>query len=179
MWLDQEQGVVIASVSILLSLVVPPFILRLSGAETRHGLLVVVATFGSFGALVGAGVGCMLFAQGILGVFGMLTNFDTDKDVLKMLTPWAVGAMVLSVPLGLLLLFGIFSKMLKVPFAAGVTRGMRAMAVPLACVLTLAWSGTLLYTLRHERAAIAEMRQMVAIGEMQYLKQIDNARPGK
>ncbi|MBC7806971.1 MAG: hypothetical protein H7145_12560, partial [Akkermansiaceae bacterium] len=176
LWVEQDQAAMIAFGVGAICLVVPSLLLRLSGREVGHGVLVMVATWVSLAALVGAGIACMLLARGVLSMMGMFTSpsgDDSGVNMMKMVTPWALGAMVLSVPLGLLTLFGVFSRMLRVPFAAGVTRGMRAMAVPLACVLTLAWSGTLLYTLRHERAAIVEMEQMATMGEMQYLKKID------
>ncbi|MBC8142812.1 MAG: hypothetical protein H7Y38_15415, partial [Armatimonadetes bacterium] len=74
-------------------------------------------------------------------------------------------------------LFGVFSKILRVPFAAGVTRGMRAMAVPLAAVLTLLWAGAFLLALRHENAAIREMETMNRVGEIQHLKTVAATLP--
>lgn len=177
LWLEPDQAVMIGFVVGIMALAVPPFLLRFSRREFGHGLLVMLTTWGSLVALIAAGMGCTLFAQGMTGALGLLTSGSSEDgalDVMKVITPWAIGAMVLSVPMGLLLLFGVFSKILKVPFAAGVTRGMRAIAVPLACVLTLLWSGALMFTLRHERAAITEMEQMATMGEMQYLKQIDS-----
>lgn len=176
LWLEPDQAVMIGFVVGIMGVAVPPFLLRFSRREFGHGLLVMFATWGSLFALIAVGMACTLFAQGMTTALGLLTSGSSEDgapDVMKIIAPWAIGAMVLSVPLGLLLLFGVFSKILKVPFAAGVTRGMRAMAVPLACVLTLLWSGALLFTLRHERVAITEMEQMATMGEMQYLKQID------
>lgn len=185
-WLEPYSGMELfaaAAVILALLVVVPPVLLRLSMREIGHGLLVMLATWGSFAALIGAGMFCVQFAQGIISAIGLFSysgegSSDGAVDVVKVVTPWVIGAAVLSVPLGLLLLFGIFSRILKVPFAAGVTRGMRAMAVPLACVLTLVWCGTLFYTLRHEHAAIAEMEQMATRGEMQYLKQFESKKTG-
>ena len=58
------------------------------------------------------------------------------------------------------------------PVAAGVTRGMRAMAVPLAYVLLLAWGGCLLTTLRHETRAIHEVERVTQIGEARMCAEI-------
>ncbi|MBC8134955.1 MAG: hypothetical protein H8F28_03600 [Fibrella sp.] len=175
LWLEPDYAMLVASVTGITALVAPPFMLRLSVRETGHGMMVMLATIGSLAALIGAGAMCGLFAQSVLEMVGLLTAVpggDVDaaqKSVEEAVRLWAVGGIVLSVPLGLLALFGVFSKILRVPFAAGVTRGMRAMAVPLACVLTLLWAISFLYTLRHERAAMQEMERMAAIGEAKYI----------
>lgn len=163
---------VVAGVSLLL---VPPFLLRFSLREVGHGLLVMLATWGALFALVVTGIACKPFLQSVSNLLGMIAFVASGEDaenVIKNSTPQWLGKIVAYMPLGLMVLFGIFSKILRVPFAAGVTRGMRAMAVPLACVLTLLWSGAFLYTYHHESAAIREMEQMVAVGERQYLQQI-------
>ncbi len=170
-----ESALLFASAVVIVALVASPFLLRFSWREIRHGQLVMAATWFSLAALACTSLTCVLFAQGISSVLEViygLSGGNAGVDAMKIASPWFLGGIVLSVPLGLLGLFGIFSKILRVPFAAGVTRGMRAMAVPLACVLTLCWGGVLLYTLGHERAAIAEMEQMATVGEAQYMAEI-------
>lgn len=168
-----DQSGPFAFVSVTIFLLVPPLLLRLSWREVGHGLLVLLATVGSIAALIGTGMACAPFLQAVSTTLGMIIVTEGEgAEKLRTIAPRGLGAIVVSVPLGLLALFGIFSMILRVPFAAGVTRGMRAMAVPMACVLTLLWSGAFLFTYHHERAAIQEMEQMVAIGERQYLQQI-------
>ncbi|MBC8134956.1 MAG: hypothetical protein H8F28_03605 [Fibrella sp.] len=157
-------------------LTVPPFLLRLSGREVRHGFLVLIATWGALVVLHAAGIVCLLLPSVVataLGLFQSLAAPNPGLDFIHAVAPVVFSATMLSIPLGLLLLVGIFSRMLRVPFAAGVTRGMRAMAIPLACVLTLAWCGTLLHTLHHENAAIAEGETVARIGQIQYLKRME------
>ncbi len=171
----------IAFASAAIGLIAPPLFLKLTLREVGHGLLVMLATIASLAALIGMGTVCNLFGQGMtsaLGISGHQTQEDVPREAVeKIIAPWVFGLMIASVPLGLLALFGVFSRILRVPFAAGVTRGMRAMAVPLSCVLVILWSGAFLFTLHHERAAIREMERITSIGEMQYMREVQAGTP--
>ncbi len=174
-WLEPGQALLVAAMIGFTLLVLVPLSMRLSVRAIGHGLLVLLATLASIGVLIGVGA---------LTVSGLLSQMVSDtwqlfhtlspeeKSLVDAVRPWAIGGLVLSVPLALLALFAVFSKILRVPVAAGVTRGMRAMAIPLACVLALLWSGSLVYTAKHEHAAIAEMNRIVEQGEVQYMARL-------
>ena len=177
LWLEPQVGMIAGFVVAALALVAPPVLLRLGWRGWGHGLLVAGATLVALAALVATGAACYLPAKSITDSFGYhgAGGMPTDaaaQAVEQTVVPVIIGLCVASVPLSLLALFGVFSKMLRVPFAAGVTRGMRAMAVPLAALLLLLWVGAFSVTLRHETAAIREMRAMVSVGEMQYLRSL-------
>lgn len=158
--------------------VLPPFLLRLSVRDAGHGFLVALATWGFVAVLVGAAAICGVFARPIGDMVAWFAVLSGDVDgTSQTLVKGSeriklVAGMILSVPFALIGIFGVCSKILRVPLATGVTRGMRAAAVPLAAVLALCWAGTLIYTLNHERAATREMERMMAVGEAQYMAEV-------
>jgi hypothetical protein len=153
-------------------LVGPPIVCQMSWKAIGHGLLVMLATAATlpvFGAVAGAT--WYMFA-GPINATGLLQSFavdgsqqDVTKNLWAILIPTIISLVMLSLPLVFLAAFAGFSRMLRIPVAAGVTRGMRAMAVPLACVLLLGWAVCLVFTLKHENAAIAELKRMGQVGE--------------
>ena len=180
--LEPDTSVLVGFAVAVATVTVPPFLMRLGWRGFGHGLLTMLATWASLAALVAAGYVCYTSARTVTDTLGMMTSVGGSDDAawqaaVRTATPWIIGLCVLSVPLGLLALFGAFSKILRVPFAAGVTRGMRSMAVPLAAVLTLLWAGAFLLTMRHENAAIREMETMNRVGEIQYLKTVAATLP--
>ena len=180
--LAPDAAVLVGFAVAVATIAVPPFLMRLGWRGFAHGLLVMLGTWASLAALVGAGYICFTSARTVIETFNMMTSLGDTNDAawgsaVRTATPWIIGLCVLSVPLGLLALFGVFSKILRVPFAAGVTRGMRSMAVPLAAFLTLLWAGAFVVTLRHENAAIREIETMNRVGEIQYLRTVADALP--
>jgi hypothetical protein len=157
----------------LLLLVVPPIACRLSGRSIGHGLLVLLGTVGTLALMGAVGAATWFMFAGPVGAASLLQGLSaappdgetTPMNTWAILLPMIISLVMLSLPVVLLAVFAGISRMLRVPVAAGVTRGMRAMAVPLACVLLLGWGVYLLATLKHENAAIAEMKRTGTIGE--------------
>ncbi|MBC8137443.1 MAG: hypothetical protein H8F28_16300 [Fibrella sp.] len=157
----------------VLLLVVPPLACRLSAKSIGHGLLVMLGTTGTLVAIGSVGAATWYMFAGPIGAVGLiqgLSGGDPDgesgtKNIWGIILPIVISMVMLSSPVVLLAVFAGFSRMLRVPVAAGVTRGMRAMAVPLACVLLLGWGVCLVSTLKHENAAIAEMKRVGQVGE--------------
>ncbi|MBC7806572.1 MAG: hypothetical protein H7145_10515 [Akkermansiaceae bacterium] len=165
-------GVLLAAA---LLLVVPPVACRLSGKSISHGLLVLLGTVGALAVIVSVGavtwhmfagpIGAVAMIQGLSGGDPEGDGGSGTKNIWGILLPVLLSSVMLSLPVVLLAAFAGFSRMLRIPVAAGVTRGMRAMAVPLACVLLLGWGVCLVSTLKHENAAVAEMKQIGRMGE--------------
>ncbi len=118
------------------------------------------------------GPGSAVFALALLGPLPLLTLalwqaraacafFDTSLVIV----PFADGgnnppsvvemkilsmAGALAVPLMTALVLGIASRIVRVPLSVGLVRGFHGLAVPIACVLLLAYGGLVLGTLRQE-----------------------------
>ena len=166
---DTNEIVITTAVLLALS----PFLLRLSPKEIGHGALVMVATAAAVAlviALIGTVIavfsGFSTSAQMLNGAMSSSPDDAPQAPAWLLAVPVVFAGVMALLPVLMLALFALFSRMLKIPVAAGVTRGTRSMAVPLACLLLLAWGGCLFNTLRHENAAIAEMKRMAEIGEI-------------
>ena len=156
-----------------LLLITAPIFLRFSRKQVGQGIIVLLTTIATLTLVVGVGALCWtlfqksvayLYLDCLTSVIGYHSEVYKDFNTIKQ---WLVCGLVSSIPLALFLLFGTFSRILKVPLAAGVTRGMRSMGVPLACFLLLVWSGSLLYTVKQENAAITQMKQFMENGQSQ------------
>ncbi len=172
-----------ALITAALLLIVPPALCRLSAKSVGHGLLVLSGTLGTLAVVVSVGAATWHMYSGLIGPSGLVQSLyggdpvqviyqgnhpeelgDT-KNVWGIIVPTVISILMLSLPVVLLGVFALFSRMLHIPVAAGVTRGMRAMAVPLACVMVIGWGTCLLFTLNHEEAAIREMKRFGEVGE--------------
>lgn len=163
--------------TILLSaflLVLPPIIGRFPAKSIGHGLIVMVGTLGTLAIVGVVGVATWHMFAGPIGAVTILHGLSggdpegesgVTKNLWGILLPIIISVVMLSLPIVLLAVFASFSRMLRIPVASGVTRGMRAMAVPLACVMLLGWGACLVSTLRQENAAIAELKQFGKVGE--------------
>lgn len=151
------------------AMIVPPVVLRFTRWQVGHGLIVLLSTFGVMSALIGTDSAYWFSSASIPQMLNSMMVIDSHarQGAAQLSLLWLTGGAMLSVPLLLLGAFAVFSRMFKVPVAAGVTRGMRAVAVPLACLFVLAWAGCLIPTLRHENAALKELRRIVEVGETQ------------
>ena len=162
----------------ILTIVITPFVLRLTAREVGHGVGVVLATIAALGVIGGLIVAVGVLFGGFASSFGLMRgdayneNGDMARSVWLSLVPVIFGTMMALLPLLMLALFALFSRMLKIPVAAGVTRGTRSIAVPLACLLLLAWGASVFNTLRHENAAIAEMKRITEIGELRTVAEV-------
>lgn len=132
------------------------------------GTLCTLAVVGTVGVatwhMFSGPIGAVTMIQGLSGGDPEGESSGT-KNLWGILLPIIISVVMLSLPIVLLAVFAGFSRMLRIPVASGVTRGMRAMAVPLACVMILGWGVCLVSTLRQENAAIAELKQFGKVGE--------------
>ena len=152
--LSAETAAYVAAVLGVAATVVPPVVRRFGARQVAHGLLVMGGTFATIAA-------CFGVALAGARVFGDMFIGTSPNDWINFGALAAVPAAVLLVALALL------SVVMRVPVAAGVTRGARALLLPLACLFLLGWSACLIATANRERAALGELRHMDEIGETQ------------
>ena len=150
-------------------LVIPPMWLKLSLQQIVHGLRVLGLTFLCVIVLGGVStmLGCMFggATQSLGTMLGALN--EQTKTYWGILLPTLVAGIMMALPLLMVAVFAAFSQVLKIPVAAGITRGTRAMGVPLAAFLMLGWGICLVATVRQENKAVAEMNRISQIGELQ------------
>ncbi len=123
---------------------------------------------------------CLLFAlvgwqaRGIWSVIGFSHSWDSggiSDSVTRGQVHGESIASALAAPLLALLVLAVASLVRRVPLAAGMAQGLRRAALPLACLLVLAYGGLILGLARQEsRINGSLMRQMQ--GEGRYLAEL-------
>lgn len=123
---------------------------------------------------------CLLFAlvgwqtRGICGVVRYAQSFNGaigDPSAMPPGVQFGSIAGALAAPLLALLIFFIVSLAQRVPLVAGMAQGLRRVALPLACLLILAYGGLMLGLARQEsRVSYSLTRQMQ--GEGRYLTEL-------
>jgi len=94
-----------------------------------------------------------------------LTSSDesgTTNSVLHLPSPPLVTLATVTVPFALVLLLGVASRITRVPFFAGLVRGLRGLALPVACGLVLLYGALVLGTVRQEARVSDGLRQTLA-----------------
>jgi hypothetical protein len=87
-------------------------------------------------------------------------------------------AIALTVPLLVVFVLCIISRLHRVPISAGVGRGLRGIAVPIACILMLIYGGTVLATAREEARENARLQRLVQHEGRFYFEATGNVWPG-
>jgi len=86
----------------------------------------------------------------------------TTNSVLHLPSPPLITLATVTVPLALVLLLGVASRIARVPFLAGLVRGLRGLALPVACGLVLVYGLLVLGTVRQEARVSEGLRQTLA-----------------
>ena len=81
---------------------------------------------------------------------GNMQDNNTDMHGAEMLLQIGAMTLALALPLLLMLIIGILSMTMKVPLATGLGRGLRGLALPLACLLFIAYGLLVVGTARSE-----------------------------
>jgi hypothetical protein len=140
--------------------------------------------------LVAAGYGLLCLVQWVawplaelpqgvqtLLAFGETSASDTEPAFQSSLL-WICTAATLTVPLLLALTFTGAAILRRVSVPNAVTTGFRFLAVPVACLLVIAYAGVLLGTLRQERRLTAFNRQMISNSGRYFAARAGQAWPG-
>ncbi|HZT42911.1 MAG TPA: hypothetical protein VFA07_12155 [Chthonomonadaceae bacterium] len=88
-------------------------------------------------------------ARVFLSFFRMFYGMSEGTSPLPPALTWVSG-LALAIPLLTVSIFGLLSRIYRVPLSVGLVRGLRGIAVPVACILFLAYSGLVVGTLRQE-----------------------------
>lgn len=157
--------------ALLLLLTVAPVAMLLTHA--RRGFFRVWATtVGTLCAL--GGIALWQAHVGVETIQGFQTFVSYEQNVADntyALMQMVVALGVLAVPVFVASALAIASRIVRVPAAAGVTRGLRGLAVPIGCGLLLLYGALALGTAREEAQAINASKRMVQ-HEGRYLAEI-------
>jgi hypothetical protein len=138
------------------------------GWGVRTGFTAALVTFVVMlltGTLIGAlARGSHALLQIIAALHGLATSDEsgTTNSVLHLPLPPLVTLATVAVPLALVLLLGVASRIARVPFFAGLVRGLRGLALPVACGLILVYGLLVLGTVRQEARVSDGLRQTLA-----------------
>ncbi len=117
--------------------------------------------------------------QGLRTLLGLDGSTDSDTEQApqtRML--WLCVAAVLLVPLLLIVTLGIVAGVKRASLPDTLTAGFRQLAVPIACVLVIAYGGVLLGTVRQERRVADFDQQMVTNSGRYFAAQAGQPWPG-
>lgn len=87
---------------------------------------------------------------------------DGDASFQNLIVMYLViGSISLAVPMLVVLVLSISSRIYRVPIATGVGRGLRGVAVPIACILMLVYGTSILATSREEKRENVRLLHMI------------------
>lgn len=89
-----------------------------------------------------------------------------------------VVAISLAVPLLIVCVLGVISRLHRVPISAGVGRGLRGVVVPMACILMLLYGGTVMATAREEARENSRLQRLVQHEGRYYVEASGGVWPG-
>ncbi|HLV80952.1 MAG TPA: hypothetical protein VKT32_11755 [Chthonomonadaceae bacterium] len=91
-------------------------------------------------------------AEGVgvfLSVIRMFSGMSEDIPAKQLSLAW-IPWLAFVVPVLMVAVLTVFSRIYRVPAVAGLVRGLRGVAIPAACILFLVYSGILILTMRQE-----------------------------
>lgn len=113
----------------------------------------------------------------LTGLSGGVNDSDTEQ-ALQAQTLWICTAAMLAVPLLLALVLSVAALVRRLPVLGTLTAGFQRLAVPVACLLVISYSGVLISTSLQERRVTDFNRQLVSEGGRFFAAQVGQAWPG-
>ena len=138
------------------------------GWGVRTGLTAALSAFvvalltGTLISALGRGPHALL--QIVTALHGLSSSDEsgTTNSMLHLPSPPLVTLATVAAPLALVLLLGVASRIARVPFFVGLVRGLRGLALPVACGLILVYGLLVLGTVRQEARVSEGLRQTLA-----------------
>jgi len=149
----------------------------------RRAVLKIAALLPVFGGVI-YGVLCLTqwvawpLAEIPQGLKLLLYSGDSDTETLQTQTLWFCAAAALAVPLLLTVTLGVAAGVKRMPLFSALTTGFQQFALPLICLLVVAYGGVLFGTVRQEQRVAAFNQQIVTNSGRYFAAQAGQDWPG-
>jgi len=153
---------------------------RISVLKTALLLPVLVGiTYGAYWLVQWTAWPLAEIPQGLRTLLGSNENTDSDTEqALQTRTLWLCAAAALAVPLLLTVTLGVAAGVKRMPLFSALTTGFQQFALPLICLLVVAYGGVLFGTVRQEQRVAAFNQQIVTNSGRYFAAQAGQDWPG-